>query len=130
MRERPVQTWSAAKWDKVRGDLVELLKSPEAGLNTPKSVAASLGVVISTLKKHCPEEYEGLKKAHTAWVAAERKRAFSKIEAALRAAFETCVKEGWPLSRGRILEVAGFAPDFCMNPKNRLLFRKVWGNLV
>ena len=125
MKERPAQTWGPAKWNKVRSELVELLKSPEVGLHPAGSVAERLGVAASTLKKHCPNEYAALKKARAAWLADERKRRFAERETALRTAFEDCLRKGLYPSKNLVFERAGFSSALYKHLRYRELFRKI-----
>ena len=125
MREAPARNWGRAEWDKIRRELRGLIESGEAGLHSASSVAVRLGVAASTLKKYCPEEYEALKLARIAWRLSERKRRFAEWEAALRAAFVECLREGLHPSMQRVLVRAGFPKAWHMQDEFRRLFRKI-----
>ena len=125
MREAPARNWGAAEWDKIKRELRGLLESGEAGLHSASSVAVRLGVAASTLKKHCPEEYEALKLARIAWRLSERERRFAEWEAVLRTAYVECLREGLHPSMQRVLERAGFPKAWHMQEEFRRLFRKI-----
>lgn len=125
MREAPARNWGAAEWEKIRREIGELLESAEAGLHSAKSVADRFGVAASTLKKHCPEEYETLKLARLAWWANERRRRIAEQKDVFRVVFMECLREGLRPTMNRVCRRAGFCKAFHMSERFRQLFREV-----
>ena len=123
--EVPSRKWGATEWDKVRSSLVELLESPEAGLDPAVSVARRLGVDPSTLKKHCSEEYAALKEARAAWRLKDRERRLAKQDDALRASFAECLRKGLYPSMPRVFEGAGLPTGLHLDERCRELFQEL-----
>lgn len=126
--EAPCRKWGATEWDKVKSSLVELLESPEAGLDPAVSVARRLGVDPSTVKKHCPEEYAALKEARAAWRLKDRERRLAKQDDALRASFAECLRKGLYPSMPRVFEGAGLPTALYLDERCRELFQELRRN--